>query len=161
MKNNTILSVLVLFLIATCGTYGQSSEAEIDLVIVVNEEIAIELLGNMKLVVENETEVNTIEPQYYPGSLVMNKSDLDLLLSNNVKSITFCFDQYENDPANGKFFYEIDFDKKWLTQRYIVLKIYNLEKTKYKMMYEPLSSGKNYTFEIDSPDFTFRRVLKN
>ena len=56
--------------------------------------------------------------------------------------------------------YEIEIGKNWFEQTFVILKIYNLDKKKYKKRLAPLSKDKKYTFDLETSEGQMIRVRK-
>ena len=98
---------------------------------------------------------------YYPGTLTFNYSDYEKLISISTKSISLrYYDTVYLDNKTNFYDFEIEYQKSWLQDTYNILRFYDLSCKKNKKRFEPLSTTKNYTFELTSPNSTFLRVRK-
>jgi hypothetical protein len=73
------------------------------------------------------------------------------------------FDYYQNS-VKGKqelYNYEIEMEKNWFEQSFVILKIYNLDKKKYRKRLEPLSKDRKYTFDLETSQGQMIRIRKN
>jgi len=134
----------------------------LDFIIVIDEQIVRESLG-IKFVIKDETDYQEIETTegYRPGNISLKQIDYDKLTSNQTKTLYIKFN-YQTYVGNESYYYnyEIEYNKIWLQDGYNILRIYNLDKRKYKKKFDPISVGKNYTFEVESPSHTFLRIRK-
>lgn len=146
--STTLMSVL----------YGQESNKKLDFIIVVDEQIVIGTVSNLKLILQRDRKDDIVKVYYHPGSLEIPFSGYEKMLSDVIDSLYIDFTYYEYTGQKQKVYhYKIELKKLWLKESFVILKIYNLDKKKYKNDFQPLK-GRNYTFEIDSPSYTFRRI---
>ncbi len=158
MKKGIILSCFGLCFF--CNAFGQRNK-DLDVIIVIDEKLHL-LYTNPKILIE-ETSGATykINSNYHPGNLSIDASDFSKMVSDSVKSMFLEFTYYDNEDKKQKAYsYKIELKKGWLNDAYMILRIYNLNKKKYKKVFEPIEVGKNYTFELDSPSHTFKRIRK-
>ena len=157
---------LYLLLMTIFGLYrpGISQPSNnLDIVILVNNELNI-YESNMILKFQEDTAINTVSTiiaNYHPGNFSIKQEDFFRLKRANGNTIRLEFLYFENTIRKDKLYnYEFELKKEWLLGTYLILRVYNLDIKKYKKIYDPIGVGKNYTFEIDSPDNNFRRVSK-
>lgn len=156
MRSIKKIICVTLFLIG-CHTAFSQNKKELDFVIVVDENVWI-TNTSLQFVVNKTSSSDTIKATYHPGSLSIMQSEYNQLLSEETKSIYLKFVYYEYSSKNQKIHsYEIEIKKPWLQDYFNVLHIYNLDKKKYKKL-PPARAGENYTYELDSPSHSFRRV---
>lgn len=142
--------------------YSQTDEKSLDFIIVIDENIAIGSIAKLKMNVETEDSSRVIELNYHPGNLTMSNDEYELLTSDFAKEITLTFDYYEYIGKQQNIYnYEIDFETGWIKEPYSILRVYNLNKKKYRKRFDPLSKEKNYTFELESPRGSFKRIKNN
>lgn len=140
--------------------YGQQDKKELDFVVVIDEKVWV-TNTYFHIIANRATNADTIKANYHPGSLSISQLEYDKLISEEVKSIYLKFIYYEYVGSQQKVYnYEIEIKKPWLQDYFNILHIYNLDKKKYKKLYDPVEKSKNYTFELDSPSHTFKRVRK-
>lgn len=141
--------------------FGQEENKNISFILVIDDEIISTSVG-ITFYINSENSNEKISATYYPGTLLMKKSDYEKLISTETKTIYLRYfgTIYTNGKENYNDF-EIEYNKNWLQDTYNILRFYNLDKTKYKKRYEPLSKEKNYTFELSSPNTTLLRVKRN
>ncbi|HEU4788960.1 MAG TPA: hypothetical protein VFS71_04685 [Flavobacterium sp.] len=160
MKNlNLILCICLLCF--TNITMAQEKNKTISFILVVDGEV---LNANVSItfLIGSENSDDKIFATYYPGTLSMSQADYEKLISDHTKS--FYLKYYQNNYVNGKLNYcdfVIEYNKIWLQDTYNILRLYNLEKGKYKNKIEPLSKTKNYTFEVESSNGQMLRVRKS
>lgn len=142
--------------------YSQEVKSS-NFIIVIDEEIVTESLGIKLLVISkdgNSREIETITG-YYPGNISLKKSDYDDLISDETQSVIlkFNYQTYIND-SSYYYTYEIEAGKNWFERMFVILKIYNLDKKKYRKRFDPLSKDKNYTFELSTSEGQMLRIKK-
>lgn len=154
------ITILILFI--TTNIYSQEVKNS-NFIIVIDEEIVTNSLGIKLLVTSKDGNSREIEPitGYYPGNISLKKSDYDDLISDETQSVIL---KLRYDPyINGKSYdytYEIEAGKNWFNDMFFILKIYNLDKKKYRKRFDPLSKDKNYTFELSTSDGQMLRIRK-
>ena len=158
MKRATI--ILILLALVTQAR-SQEQKKSINFIISIDEKVVTGSMAQFRIIAlfENGTK-QTIEADYYPGKLSLQQTDYDKLLSQEVITTYIAFDYSEYcKNKQTTFNYEIDIKKGWLMHYYYVLYIYNLDKRKYKNIYDPIE-GENYTFEFDYPGGSTKRIKK-
>jgi hypothetical protein len=85
----------------------------------------------------------------YPGDVRVSQTDVDKIQSPQVTKIWLWFSV--NGVNIKRREYKIEMQKHWLEARFMVLKIYNLYKRKYRRMFEPAKNNKKYVYEIELP----------
>lgn len=157
MKN-----IIMVFMIFFSFQHSFSQEIKVfDFVISIDEEI-VKTLYNSTFVVKHESNiVSTVNVKYHPGNLSLEAKDFANLFSNPDNKVYLKFDYYEYIKGSQEIYnYEIEVGKNWFEQQYVILKIYNLEKKKYRKRLEPLSKDQNYTFDIDTSSGQVMRIRK-
>jgi hypothetical protein len=147
--------IILLLIFSMTGTfnriYAQERPIEMNFIITVNGELEEGTLNNIRFVAKQESgRVEEIEVQYIPGNLSIHEDDYNRIFSNTNDSVFIAFDhskfcQKKQILVN----YEIPFHKDWFTYSYMILRVYDLSKGRFKNVYEPLSKKKNYTYELD------------
>ncbi|MBO9702029.1 MAG: hypothetical protein J7604_17610 [Sporocytophaga sp.] len=142
-------------------SYGQNNEAIINFIIIVDDQIPSTGNIGLKFITQKESrEIDTIVASYVPGDLSIRRSDFDKLLSQDIKSIKLDIKSSEVCKEEVKYHtYEIEIRKAWLEYPFIVFRIYNLDKKRYKKLFVSLDR-KDYTFEIDYPGGSMMRIRK-
>lgn len=125
-------------------TFSQSNK-EIDLIVVINDEVVTNL-QNLKLIINSDKDGSIISPLYHPGSLVLTSKQYEVLISDTTKSIELSFAYIGKEKSTN---YKMIYGKKWLEERFAILKIYDLNKKKYKKMYEPITPESGFGASID------------
>lgn len=154
-----LFSALFFFLVYKHN--GQEIGTRINLIITVDDNIAITSIYSAKVEGIIKGLEKIILADYVPGSLSFDsshKNDLFALSDSNL-FLTFGYRSYKRKKQRVSH-YKIEIKKEWFLEPYLILKIYNLDIRKYKRRFSPLDRNRNYTFEVDSPKFTFRRVIK-
>jgi len=144
MKN--ILLVLFLAFLTTY-TYGQD-KSNFDFIIVIDETI-VTSLSNPKLLIRKENELlSNIDISFKPGGLSLKTADYNSIVNSN-NDLYLKFDYYDYSRDKQKVYnYDIKIGKNWFEKSYLILRIYNTTKKKYKQKLTPIK-GTNYAFEID------------
>lgn len=149
----------LIFLTRLQLSYSQDVNKNIDFIIVIDEKVAVGAISLVKINSKTANEEIEITPDYYPGNLSITQTDYERLFKQDTKSIMLSFTFNDNKGKRIKSYrYQIELKKEWMSDYFIILNIYNLDKKKYRKRYLPLSESKNYTFEIVSPSNTFLRV---
>ncbi|OXE97148.1 hypothetical protein BC749_108240 [Flavobacterium araucananum] len=151
------LLLILVFLLGQVAS-AQDSKRASNFIITIDENI-ITTLANSKIILsQGNNIVRTIQFTYYPGSLSMNQADYDEIMKFE-GTILLKFDYYEYLKDEQKIInYEIETGKIWFEQPYLILKIYNTNKKKYRKL-EPLK-GKEYTFELQYSTGQMLRIRK-
>jgi hypothetical protein len=155
--------ILIFLLLCTCTTmaFSQQERKEFKLIIEIDEQLPISgIMGAQLMVTGKNDSVKTLLAGYDPGTLRVNDKNAAALI-DSAKQIILSF--YYVDPANDSEAYsdyKIAFKKEWLTSKFCVLRVYNLDKKKYKKSYDPLSPSQNYNFSIDFPDYQMMPITK-
>lgn len=156
MKKIIIIFILIL---SSKNLIAQETK-KISFVLVVNEEV-ISKQSKLTFTLTTDNSTENISALYYPGTLTLNYSDYEKLISIATKSISLrYYDKVYLDNKTNFYDFEIEYQKSWLQDTYNILRFYDLSCKKNKKRFEPLSSTKNYTFELTSPNSTFLRVRK-
>lgn len=149
MRFLTFIVLLFIFF----PVFSQDGECNANFIIMIDDELCIGSIANAYIVSEKNEKISIT---YHPGSLRLEKGDSNILKDSKVN--TLHFDYYEYIDGNQTLYnYELPFDSNWLEQDYIVLRVYNLNKRKYRKHFKPLSKKKNYTFELDYPGGSMKR----
>jgi len=162
MKLHRLLIFIAMFFLFNKECLSQSDEFKIDLIIVVNNELEVGTISNLRLIVKREGgEEIEIDANYYPGSLSFNTTDYENLFSIKNDSAFISFNHKSDSKHKQSLVnYEIPFYKEWIRSAYIIIRVYDLSKGKYKKAFEPLSNSKNYTYELDYVGGIMRRERK-
>lgn len=154
--------ILVFFMsLLFINTVKSQEIIDCNLIIIINEEIEPNSISiRLKYTLKNGT-IRDVDTKYLQGSLKINKESFDELKNDSVEKVTF---EIRNttickEKIDYSFFNIEDINFKLLTYDYLILKIYNTGLKRYKKIYDPIS-GKNFTYEYDSPNSSMRRVQK-
>ncbi|MCD4793939.1 MAG: hypothetical protein K8R54_11935 [Bacteroidales bacterium] len=155
MKSLLFLYFLIISLIVS----GQENQENINLIITINDELVISGIQRSKVFINTiNNEKDTISCQYNPGKFIV--FDNNKLKSDTTQRITLSMWYQKMQKENSSFYYyEIELEKSWFEQSFIILRIYNLDKRKFRKKYYPLK-GKKYTYEIDLPSNSITRIRK-
>jgi hypothetical protein len=155
--------ILIFLLLCACTTnaFSQQDRKEFKLIIEIDEHLAISSVMGAKLMITGKNDsVKTLPASYEPGTLWVNDKEAAGLI-NSAKQIVLSFYNFEPTSVSEDYSdYKIEFKKEWLTSKFCVLKVYNLDKKKYKKSYDPLSQSQNYTFSIDFPGYQMMPISK-
>lgn len=159
MKKYSLSVWLVIAILAQ--TYGQEVRKSLDLIIVIDDNIAVGSIVSLQIELVSGASKEAIAASYYPGSLSLTESDYDKLMSDSTKVINLKFIHYEYvGQSQITYNYDIELKREWLADYFNILRIYDLDKKKYKGKYSQIGNGKNYACEIESPSHSFRLVEK-
>jgi len=154
------VSVCTAFLICA-QIYGQDARKSLDFIIVINDNIAVGSISSLQIELVSERGKEVIAASYYPGNLSLTEIDYNKLMSDSSKAVKLKFINYEYTGQNqAAYNYDIEVKREWLRDYFNILRIYDLDKKKYKARYEPSGVGKNYAYEIQSPSHSYRLVEK-
>ncbi len=154
---------VVLFLFVYQVSIAQEKIKSFDIIIFVDEEIVTSLSKPVIIAKEGKSVLKRIDISYHVGNLSLSAEDYYMIFSNQEKTLFILFDyyQYSSKGKQQVYNYEIEIGKNWLKQTFVVLKIYNLDKKKYKKRFAPLSKDKNYTFELSTSEGQMLRIKEN
>jgi hypothetical protein len=159
MKKVTLILALVFIVY---GSYSQiaSSKKNINFIITIDDKIPFQ--GNLNLRFETE-EVNkkdTFLIEYTPGNISLDESVLNRIQSENVKFISLAMRYTKLCNSEVKSYnYRMEFKKAWLQNSFTVIRFYNLDDKENRKTFYPLE-GKEYTYEVDTPNGSQTRVRK-
>ncbi len=156
-----MLKLCLLFLVICCyePCFSQK-ETKIDIILEIDNNTPICCISRVQLKAVGADE-KYFDASYYPGNLSLNSKDYAIVLSPQTEKIylKFNYDEYIGG-IQRVYNYEIEIKKQWLDDEFNILKIYNLDKKRYKGKIQPLDSSKAYNYELDSPTHSFRLVRK-
>ncbi len=156
MENKVIL--IVLFLLSHTNGYCQEDTIERNLIITVNGELEEGVISNIRFSSKHEGQRKEIQVLYIPGSLRMKLNDYDKIFLDDGDSVVIAFDHSQYcDNKQLLSNYEIPFDKSWLKYSFLILRVYDLSRGRFKNVFQPLSANKNYTFELTYPSGNLMR----
>lgn len=146
--------IVLIFTFMISPVICQDDRCNVNLIIMVDDDICIGSIANAYIIMENNKKISIT---YHPGDLRLDKEAMNLLKGSRVSTLHFDYYQY----VNGKqtlYNYELPFYSNWLEQDYTVLRVYNLDKRKYRKRFKPLDKKRNYTFELDYPGGSMKRI---
>jgi hypothetical protein len=147
-KNNKMKTLILICALICSGVCYSQDTRETNLILVIDEELVVGSIANMRIIDSKGIE---IEATYYPGSLIFQKLDFENLISHD-DSLVLAFDYFEFSGSRQRVYnYNFSFSRYWLQQQYLIMRVYNLTKKKYKKIFDPIEPGKNYTFELIHP----------
>ncbi|WP_340067300.1 hypothetical protein [Ascidiimonas aurantiaca] len=140
---------IVLIISSFYVSFGQE-EKEFDIVIVIDDVVANNVENLKMKLTDTRGDYFTVSPKYHPGSFMVKQSQYEKMMSEDIKSIeiTFSYNSEHKGKSKG-YYYTINYGKKWLKEPFSVLSIYNLDRKKYKRLYEPINSDVKYSASID------------
>ncbi len=148
---------LTCFLTALSST-GQVVNHSSNVILMIDDKLCLGSVADIHLIDGNG---ERIDLEYIPGKLSMEKGSYENLIQSDLDSATLFFDYYMYKKDKQTLYsYEIPFYSNWLDLEYLVLKIYNLDNKKYQKVFKPLDESRNYTFELEYPGGSMRRVEK-
>lgn len=129
------------------------------MVIVIDDEIVTSSITGLDLkVIDHLGTERSAHAHYHPGRLSFDEMKLDDIISQNFDSILLEFTYYDYIGGRQKVYtYSIGIKKVWLNDPYFILRVYNLDKKRFKKRFN-FAKDTNYVYEIDSPCCTFRLV---
>ncbi|MFA5670408.1 MAG: hypothetical protein WC967_14300 [Balneolaceae bacterium] len=143
----------------------QEKMVDTNFIIMIDDELVLGTIARTSFKIQkNDGSEERIEFFYEPGLLRLSESNFEKINSDTVKSVTMVFSSYRQDSIEvGADEYELDFDRRWFFERYTVLKLYNLDKKKYKKILYPLDDNRNYTFDVytSNPMTSINRIRKS
>ncbi len=146
--------IFLILIVSPLYVTGQD-RFDMNLVILINEHVPIGSISKLRLMVDGEE----FEADYVPGDFQVPGVRLeDLISSSSSISLAFDYNDFEGNK-HELYNYQIDLEKGWIDKSFVVLRIYDLSKKKYRRQFCPLQ-GKNYTFELDLPGQSIARVRK-
>lgn len=156
------------YLFSICLTFifvnqacSQDIKKTLDFIIVIDDNISVGSIASLQIELMSANGREIVPASYYPGNLSLAENDYRKLFSDSVKFINLSFTYYayigQNQIADK---YDIELKKEWLRDYFNILRIYDLNKKKYKGRYSPNGLSKNYAYEIESPSHSFRLIEK-
>ena len=141
---------------------AQENKKSFDYIICIDDEIATSLAQTMIIAKQGTNVVKKIDITYHPGDLSISPEDYDFISSKQGIKLFLQFDHYQYSSRGKQRFYsyEIEMGKIWFKNTFLILKIYNLDKFKYRHLLEPLSKDQNYTYELDTSEGQMFRIRK-
>lgn len=147
----------VLFIIISVISYSQNNQLNVNFCITINDNLIISSTQRSFLIINNKNKIDTIECKYIPGELIIYDKEKILNCDNKIFLIFWYSETTKYETKN--YFYKIEINKLFFNYHFIILRIYNLDKWKYRRIYYPLD-GVNYTYEIDFPGYSMNRIKK-
>lgn len=141
---------------------AQENRKSFDFIVCVDEEIATSLTKPVIIAKQGMNVLKRIDISYHAGNLSLSSEDYNMLFSEQEITLFLQFDYYQYS-SKGKqeiYNYEIEIGKNWFEKTFVILKIYNLDKKKYKKRLDPLSKDKNYTFDLETSEGQMIRIRK-
>lgn len=122
---------------------------EFDFTFTVDEEESKTLCAPLYIYLQKDNgEKTNIEFDYCPGRLSLNIDDYKKIQSFDGKmGLSFGYDSFEDGKIRN-YSYDIPLCKQLFECVFVIVKIYNLHKEKYKKLYPPLDDGKNYNYDL-------------
>ncbi|MEZ4910563.1 MAG: hypothetical protein R2774_06845 [Saprospiraceae bacterium] len=129
---NYFLGILCLFIFQV--NMAQENFRNFDFVICVDEEIVTALTRPVIISNLGNNISKNINLIYHPGNLSMSSKDYDIIFSDQDIQLAIQFDYYKYSPnGNQKIYnYNFEIDRNWFEKNYVIVKIYNMDKWKYR-----------------------------
>ncbi len=136
---------------------GQEDIKKVNFIITVDEKLAVDNILNSNIFIKSGDKIDTISCRYLPGELIIY--DYSKLVSADSNMVVLSI-WYIKRRSNKYYYYKIELNKNlFINYSYVILRIYNLDKWKYRRIYYPLD-GKNYTYEFELPGYSIIRIRK-
>ena len=141
---------------------AQENRKNFDFIVCVDEEIATSLSRPVIIAKQGTNVLKRIDVSYHPGNLSLGSEDYNTIFSEQEITLFLQFDyyQYSSKGQQTVYNYEIELGKNWFEQTFVILKIYNLDKRKYRKKLDPLSKDKNYNFDLETSQGQMIRIRK-
>ena len=154
-------TVLVLLLLQTFFRGYSQTQKNLDLIICIDEEIAVGSISSLNVEIIKGKERKDIDISYYPGNLSLSQDDYDEMMSAQTDTIFLKF-YYNLVTESGHYLrgYRIELKKEWLHDYYNILRIYNLDQNKYSKIFNASNGDGSFVYELDSPSHGFRLIRK-
>lgn len=135
---------------------------EFDFIITVDDEFGT-LCAPLNIYIQKDNgEKTNIEFSYYPGCLSLNIDDFKKIQSFDGKMGLYLGYSTFEDGKICYYNYDIPLYKQLFERTYVIVKIYNLHKEKYKKLYPPLGDGKNYNYDLQTSEgFYTSMIIEN
>lgn len=152
------LFVLLSF-ITVLKSYSQADKKNLDFIIVVDDDITVGSIASLQIKVLTGGKQDIVNASYYPGNLSLSEVDYSRLMSDSTTAIYLKFALYEYARQDqNTFSYEIELKKAWLKDYFNILRIYDLDKRKYRRRFVSRGVGRNYVYELQSPSHAFQLI---
>lgn len=158
MKKIILISILVFVFY---GSYSQiNSKKNLNFIITVDSKIPFQGDLNLQFEIEEVNKKDTFLIDYTPGNISLDEYVLNRLQSDEVELISLVMRYTKLCKGEVKSYnYRVEFKKDWLQYSFTVLRLYNLDDKENRKTFYPLE-GKDYTYEIDTPNGSQTRVRK-
>lgn len=143
--------ICIALLVNNINYFNQEKNVDTNFIIIVDDEISIGTIVRTSFKIQMIDGSEEKKDFFYePGLLRLSETDFNTINSDSIESIKILFAVYRQGAIEPDE-YELDFDKRWFSERYAILKLYNLDIRKYKNIFYPLSDV-NYTYEVYTPN---------
>ena len=138
--------IALVSLLLVCSMFTSAQDLyRANLILVINDELAIGSISNVKLINEKG---HQLETSYCPGTLTFENKGFEELEVNN-DSLMLVFDYYENTQKQQMLHnYRLPISNYLLKQPYLIMKVFDLERKEYKKSFGPIDSKRNYSVEV-------------
>lgn len=139
MRNWRLIIAVFVQLFVCSSIFGQS-EKRYNIIIQINDEIAVGSIAAVHLQVDSDGVRQKWEADYIPGELILPPETVQLLESDSIKSVNLKFDYYTY-KGQKQFIqnYSIKLNSTVLGQRYVIINAYDLTQRKYKKQFDHLT----------------------
>ena len=101
-----------LAIITFAQSYAQDAKKSIDLIIVIDDQIAAGSIASPKIELVSGNSKRSISVNYYPGNLSLAGGDYNKLMSDSTRTINLDFTYYEYvGQKQITYNYEIEFER--------------------------------------------------
>lgn len=161
MENSIASRLLLLSMVITCSiTCFAQEKSALNLIIAIDDKIATASISNIQLIlVNNKNDSTTIEAGYYPGNLFVKDIDSSQFKGDELVRIklSFTYNEYIKDQIQKKR-YSIFLPPSFRNEHYVILRVYNLNKKRYRKRFYPCEQCNDYSYEIESGNQTFSQA---
>ncbi len=143
--------VFFLFIMTFQFSNAQDNWKSSDFIICIDEEFAYNLMNPFIIVKKGNNILKRIKIRYQPGGLSMNSDDHYFITHQDYDLfLTFNYEYWAQNGKNYYYSYDIKVGKYFFDTGYVILKIYNMDKKKYKRRFRSLEKGETYIYELDT-----------
>lgn len=145
--------LMIIFMFVFQDSIAQNNLKSFDFIICIDEQIAT-TLSNPLIIAKCGTEERQIDVNYYAGNLSLSNDDYNYISSRQDIDLFLKFNYYQYS-LNGKqkiYNYETIMRKGLFNQMFVILKIFNMDKKKYRKRFKTISKDKHYIINIDTSE---------
>lgn len=151
---------LVVFFCSSCF-FVQSQDKCLSFIIVIDDEIAIGSIFDVRINAVTGEDSFVIKTSYYPGNLQVDFDSKPEITQDDVTNLFLIFSWNNYEGGKHRILnYEVEIKKEWLNEKFCILRVYNLYKKRYKNAFYLNDVSKGFLFELDSPSYGFKLVRR-